>query len=353
MDRTERFYKIEMVIRARGCVSFDALLDEVEVSRATLKRDLQYLRSRMDAPIVYDRFDNGYKLQADPRDQRQVTHQLPGVWFSERELHALLTMHQLIQGLDEGGVLARHLQPLLEKLHGMLGASEDDAEQLMKRVKIVSATRRPVPSRWFELFGDALLKRRRVHMRYQTRGRQETTERDVSPQRLVHYRSTWYLDAWCHERERLLRFALDAVDNAEVLDAKAKDVGLRTVEAELDGGYGIFAGSKAQWATLVFSSTAAQWVSREEWHPSQKTRWLDDGRFEMKVPFVNETELVMDVLRHGGQVAVKSPESLIGAVDQQLRAALAANATHDLPDGNGLQATTRPRVRTDGPGDRK
>ncbi len=100
-------------------------------------------------------------------------------------------------------------------------------------------------------------------------------------------------------------------------------------------------------------SEAAQWVSREEWHPSQKTRWLDDGRFEMKVPFVNETELVMDVLRHGGQVAVKSPESLIGAVDQQLRAALAANATHDLPDGNGLQATTRPRVRTDGPGDRR
>ena len=53
MDRTERFYKIEMLIRNRGCVSFAALLEELGVSPATLKRDLEYLRSRMNAPIAY------------------------------------------------------------------------------------------------------------------------------------------------------------------------------------------------------------------------------------------------------------------------------------------------------------
>ena len=115
MDRTERFYKIEMMIRTRGCVSMSAMLQEIEVSHATLKRDLLYLRDRMDAPIVYDYFDRGYRLQADQRDARQVNHQLPGVWFSEPEIHALPTMHQLLQGLDDGGVLARHLQPLLGK----------------------------------------------------------------------------------------------------------------------------------------------------------------------------------------------------------------------------------------------
>ena len=58
MDRTERFYKIELLIRSRGQVGFEALQAELEVSRATLKRDLQYLRERLDAPIVYDRGDN-------------------------------------------------------------------------------------------------------------------------------------------------------------------------------------------------------------------------------------------------------------------------------------------------------
>ena len=49
MDRTERFYKIEHLIRSRGCVSFAVLLEALEVSPATLKRDLAYLRERLDA----------------------------------------------------------------------------------------------------------------------------------------------------------------------------------------------------------------------------------------------------------------------------------------------------------------
>jgi predicted DNA-binding transcriptional regulator YafY len=104
-------------------------------------------------------------------------------------------------------------------------------------------------------------------MRYLTRGRGEVSERDVSPQRLVHYRNTWYVDAWCHTREKLLRFALDAIETPRPGDP-AKEVSLKQVEAEMDGGYGIYAGAKRQWATLAFSAQAAQWVSREEWHPA-------------------------------------------------------------------------------------
>ena len=62
MDRTERFYRLELLIKRQAGVTFDQLLDELEVSPATLKRDLQYLRDRMDAPIVYDRADNVYRF---------------------------------------------------------------------------------------------------------------------------------------------------------------------------------------------------------------------------------------------------------------------------------------------------
>jgi predicted DNA-binding transcriptional regulator YafY len=198
MDRTERFYKIELLIRNRGSVPFADLMDELGVSRATLKRDLEYLRERMDAPIVYDRFANGYRFDNDAgpgSGSRTVRHELPGVWFSEREIHALLTMHQLIGGLDEGGVLARHLQPLLDKLHGMLGTSDGEAREMVKRIKVLSAAKRPVAPKHFELIGGALTRRQRVHLHYWVRSRREMTERVVSPQRLVHWRNTWYLDA--------------------------------------------------------------------------------------------------------------------------------------------------------------
>ena len=324
MDRTERFYKIEMLIRSRGSVPFVDLMDELGVSRATLKRDLDYLRERLDAPIVYDRFANGYSMRPDARDPRQAKHELPGVWFSEREIHALLTMHQLIQGLDEGGVLARHLTPLLDKLHGMLGASDAEAQELMKRVKIMSAARRPVIGRHFELIGNAITQRRRVQMRYYVRSRREETERTVSPQRLVHWRNTWYLDAWCHRSDALRRFALDAVRSASLLEQRAKDVSLKTIEAALDAGYGVFSGAKLQWATLLFTPEAAQWVQHEQWLAKQQTTLHDDGSLTLRLPYSDATELVMDILRHGEQVKVLAPAALVKQVAAQTCAAAAA-----------------------------
>jgi predicted DNA-binding transcriptional regulator YafY len=323
MDRTERFYKIELLIRTRGSVPFADLMEELGVSRATLKRDLEYLRERMDAPIVYDRFSNGYQFNPDARDARQVRHELPGLWFSEGEIHALLTMHQLIGGLDEGGVLARHLQPLLDKLYGMLGTSDAEARELVKRIKVMSPARRPVAPKHFELIGGALTRRQRVHLHYWVRTRREMTERTVSPQRLVHWRNTWYLDAWCHATDALRRFALDAIREADPVDQRAKDVALKTIEAELDAGYGAFSGANAQWATLQFTPEAAQWVRHEQWHPQQEAKLHGDGSLTLRLPYSDATELAMDILRHGEQVKVLAPAALVTAVRATLQRAAA------------------------------
>lgn len=301
MSKTERFYKIETTIRHRGSVSFEELLALLEVSPATLKRDLQYLRDRLHAPIEYDRDTNGYRLAEQSRGSR---HELPGLWFSEEELYALLTVHRLLSGLDADGLLGRHIEPLRERIAQLLGSGASEARELLERVKVAGVARRPVPGRFFELVGTALVKRQRVNMRYRTRARDGVSERIVSPQRLVHHRNTWYLDAWCHTQQALRRFALDAIEDARMAEERARDMPLAEVQAQLDGGYGAFTGGQAHWATLVFSPTAARWVSHEEWHGDQQSRWLDDGRYELRLPYSDATELAMDVLRHGDQVRV-------------------------------------------------
>lgn len=328
MSKTSRLYEIELLIRHRGHVSFAELLSRLEVSPATLKRDLEYLRSRLGAPIEYDRFVNGYRFGPDPRGQR---HELPGLWFSERELYALLMAHQLLSELDTDGLLSRHLQPLLDRIHQMLATNEGTggAQALMQRVRILGTQRRPVPTRHFELVGEALLKRRRLHLRYLTRGRGEVGERDISPQRLVHHRSTWYVDAWCHRVQGLRRFALDAIEEASLLDERAREVPMKTVRAEMDAGYGIYSGGRRRWATLRFEAQAARWISREQWHPEQQGRWLDDGRYELRLPYVNDTELVMDLLRQGDEVTVLGPTSLREAMQRRLQRALSRYAVAD------------------------
>jgi predicted DNA-binding transcriptional regulator YafY len=200
------------------------------------------------------------------------------------------------------------------------------ARELMNRVNIVAAARRPVDARFFELIGSALLERRRVALRYYTRARGSESRREVSPQRLTHYRNTWYLDAWCHRSEGLRRFALDAVRGAEVLMQASKELPLDTVKAELDGGYGVFAGRKLKWATLRFSAEAAQWVAAEQWHPKQQTRSLADGSLQLRLPYADSTELCMDILRHGDQVRVIAPKELVQQVAASLQRAAAQYA---------------------------
>ena len=323
MVNTARLYKIESLIRHRGHISKQALLDELEISRATLKRDLEYLRSRLNAPIEYDAALNGYRFGEGVRGQR---HELPGLWFNERELYSLLMAHQLLSELDQEAMLSRHLQPLLDRIHQLLGGGDaPTAKGLIQRIKIISALRRPVPGEFFELVGDALLTRRRLQMRYLTRARREVSEREVSPQRLVHYRNTWYLDAWCHRASALRRFALDAMETANLVATPALDLPMGQVQTEMDAGYGIFAGGKRRWAVLLFSPQAAPWISREEWHREQRGRWIGDGSYELTVPYVDDTELTMDVLRQAEQVCVLEPASLRLAVEAKLEAALASS----------------------------
>lgn len=323
MDRSERFVKIEMLIRSRGSVRFDTLLDALEVSPATLKRDLAYLRERLGAPIEYDAFSRGYRF-AQESWRGGVKHELPGVWLSEHELHALLTLHQMLAGLDEGELLGRHLVPMAERIQAMLGLDAQQARELTRRVKLIATSRRRASTAHFETVCSAVLKGRRLAIDYLKRATGRSEPRELSPQRLVHYRHAWYLDAWCHRSQGLRRFALDAIQSLRLLDEPAQRLPLQDLEAELDRGYGIFAGGAEAWAELRFSPEAAAWVAQEEWHPRQRATREPSGHFRLALPYVDATELLMDLLRHAGQVEVLAPPRLRDAYAARLRSAVAA-----------------------------
>jgi predicted DNA-binding transcriptional regulator YafY len=59
MNQVERLYKIEQLMGEAHTVPIAAMLERLEISRATFKRDLATLRDRLNAPIVWDRFGGG------------------------------------------------------------------------------------------------------------------------------------------------------------------------------------------------------------------------------------------------------------------------------------------------------
>ena len=126
----------------------------------------------------------------------------------------------------------------------------------------------------------------------------------------MFYRENWYLDAWCHLRRALRNFSVDAIQKAEILEKPARDVSEKTTDEVLGAGYGIFGGSKVQWAKLRFTPERARWVAHEQWHPRQKGTQEADGSYLLEIPYADDRELMMDILKYGPDVEVLGPASL-------------------------------------------
>jgi predicted DNA-binding transcriptional regulator YafY len=111
---------------------------------------------------------------------------------------------------------------------------------------------------------------------------------------------------------------VDRVTNAAELNEPAEEVSQDKLDEHFASSYGIFAGKANKTAILVFSSERARWVADERWHPKQVGQFLTDGRYELRIPYRDPRELIMDILRHGAEVEVIKPEGL----RQQLAAEL-------------------------------
>ncbi len=307
MSINERIYIIDQLLNARQFVTFNELLERLEISKATLKRDLAYMRDRLNAPIVFDREVGGYRLE---KQSGNLKYELPGLWFNADEIFALLTMQHLLNGLDSGGILTPHIKPLQSRLTELLGSTNDPLDQLQKRIKIETMGARKFNLDHFQAIGSSLLKRKQLHIDYLGRGKNKLTSRDISPQRLIYYKDNWYLDGWCHSKEDIRSFSVDAIQHLEILEKKAKDVSEEKLNEELGSGYGIFSGKDIKWVTLKFSPERARWVSKEKWHPKQAGQFLEDGSYQLKIPYSKEPELLIDVMKYGPDVEVIEPKDL-------------------------------------------
>lgn len=314
MDRYERILSLHRTLKnARYPVTVAWLQDDLGCSRATVYRDLAFLRDALMAPITGDG-EAGFRYDADEGER----FELPGLWLSSGELHALLAAQQLLSR-SAGGVLSNALAPLQQRIENLLNAHSTGKEWPVERVRVIPHHSRRMDEQAFRFVSSAVLERRQLAFEYQARSTDQKTRRKVSPQRITHYRGNWYLDAWDHDREGLRSFSVDRITRARVLDEAARDIGEEELDRHLASGYGIFSGEPRHWATIVFNPRAARWVADEHWHSQQQGRWLADGSYELKVPYSSSRELLMDVLHYGADATITEPQSL----REQARALLA------------------------------
>ena len=326
MSKLDDLYRLHNLLDGRRTpIARQALADKLELTRSTLTRLIADLRDKLGAPLIFDRELGGYRY--DSADGR---HHLPGLWFSAEELAALIALNQLLQTLQPG-LLDEHLAPLKNRVEQILAAEHLGSGEAKNRIRILAMASRTRDMKHFQTVAGAVLQRKRLDIQYYNRERDELSAREVSPQRLAHYRDNWYLDAWCHGKKELRIFAVECIRRAEMLNKTARNIPAPVLDKELAGAYGIFAGKPAATAVLRFTPKRARWVAGETWHPQQQSRWLEDGRYELAIPYSDPRELVMDILKYGPDVEVAAPEELRSAVKNLLEEAASKYRDEDGP----------------------
>jgi proteasome accessory factor C len=211
-----------------------------------------------------------------------------------------------VPGLAEREALDR----VLHKLESALGATDDSAAlavTLDAGTDVLATTR------------TALDERRRLHLRYLVEARDEVTDRDVDPMRLLSRDGRWYLEAWCHRVEAVRLFRLDRIVELALLDVPAAPPP-EAVSRDLADG--LFSPSPQDDRVTLDLRAAARWVG--DYYPVESSREMPDGGLRITLRTPDVEWVVRLLLRLGGQGRVVEPGALATAVRDRAAAALSA-----------------------------
>lgn len=316
MERFDRFYALHGLLSSRKRpVPLKRIMEELECAKASATRLIGKMRLYLAAPIEYDRKANGYYY--DHSQYGEHPYELPGLWFNTSELHALLTSQTLLERVDPG-IYSEQLNPLRQRIEAILQKNGDNNTEIAQRIRILSIANRKFNNHVFRHITSAVLQRKQLNISYRGRQNAEASNRTLSPQRLVYYRNNWYLDAWCHLRNEFRTFAIERIEHASALKQKAKHISEEKLDDYFATAFGIFSGPATHTAVLHFTPERARWVAEEQWHPQQQSTWLDNGYYQLQLPYSNPTELIMDILKYGTDVEVIKPASLRSAVKSRI-----------------------------------
>lgn len=164
MERSLRIARITALMSQTRGITMAQLIDELEASRATINRDLEFMRSQMNTPIVWDRDTYSYRIDSTPA--MGARHMLSGVWLTPEQAYAFLTLNNMVEQMAPT-LLGPFLDPMRGMLKEMLGRSDLPLYNLHKKIEIKSPKVPALNDKVFSTMVNCLLQDENVELVYQ------------------------------------------------------------------------------------------------------------------------------------------------------------------------------------------
>lgn len=298
MSQTERIFYIDREIReGRGATIADAAR-RFEVSERQVKRDIEYMRDRLGAPIEWSARDHRY-IYCEPWESLAAA--------DEKSLFAISFLKSIIAEYAYVPVLSNDLIDFLNhKISHRYSRIADRVSYELPDIEKIGGT-------IAYTLCQALLDQAALRIEYLD-AKGEKSERTILPAHLLNYSGKWYCIAQDSKSASLRTFLVSRIESAQEVVAPSEDLAPPSEEEVLhyiSSSYGIFKGSPIGRVALRFTGGAARAVRQQEWHRDQEVRETEgeDGSLivELSLPVHDWTEILGRALRCGAHCEVLAP----------------------------------------------
>jgi len=309
-DRLQRLLALVPYVISRNVVGLADTAAAFGVTEQQLVDDLNMLWCvELRAPDPYCPIDLSYEGGEIVVSQAESIDRPLRLGVDEASaLLIALRMLAEVPGIEERSALSRTIAKL------EAAAGEAAAASAQVAVQVDDHAARGVLAQ----VKDALAGGRRIHLSYYVPGRDEATERDVDPMRLLVVEGRTYLEGWCLRAESVRLFRLDRVMAMSVLDVAASVPG----DAQpVDVDQGLFRPSPDDVLVLLELSAYGRWVA--EYYPCEQVDEIGDGRLRVGLRTPDTRWVRRLALRLGEDGKVIAPPEVAAQIREDAAAALA------------------------------
>ncbi len=295
MSQTERIIFIDKELSQKRFLTTAKIANSFEISTRQVKRDIEYMRDRFDAPIIYDHSEHYYKYKGD-------------FSLTNKSEDKTLIFKAIFENFSNASGLHRLSSSLIAE--GIDNTLDESSKNLSKKILFLSPIVDLPNEHIFSVVSFCMKNNYCIKFNY-VNLKDELSNREVQPLRLVNDGKAWYLIAYDLVKKNLRNFHLSRMENPQELIKKyTYDEDQINLEQYISSGFGIFMNTVSYIATIEFFDKAAKMVRTQTWHKEQKVKIIENKLF-LTIPFCSYDEILSKILSYGCLAKPTKPQKLV------------------------------------------